>query len=253
MFSKDIFSKKLTYLRTSHQLTAAQLASILGLARPSISQFESGKNLPQFTTLANIADLYGVSVDWLLDRSSSTYNEDILSHLESELWYDIDGYVPESPIPKLPYTIDYKNADPSIPNKYRLLLTSLLSTAPAGDISHYQRSASREEIYSRSVRANIIFCLKLLWFFAECLDKAEAALSIPKKLISSKEFLDAKEAFWTEWQTTLAEASSNRVAKEWVQLFRKCYNLLDDYLIKKDNGEFKLSPKDDIFAPFYVV
>ena len=59
---------RLRYMRTSHGYTQQQLADYLGISRPSYTLYESGKREPSKVSLVKLADLYHVSVDYLLGR-----------------------------------------------------------------------------------------------------------------------------------------------------------------------------------------
>ena len=55
-------------------LTTVQLAQKMGLTQAAISQWESGKKVPGIETVSRLADLYGVTVDYLLGRDSGSGN-----------------------------------------------------------------------------------------------------------------------------------------------------------------------------------
>lgn len=56
-------------LREDQDLTQAAMAEILGIAQNSYSQLENGINRWTPEYLIRLADFYGVSVDYLLDRT----------------------------------------------------------------------------------------------------------------------------------------------------------------------------------------
>ena len=51
----------------------ALVASELGISQRAYSNYENGTREPDFTTLAKIADHFGVSIDYLLGREQSQY------------------------------------------------------------------------------------------------------------------------------------------------------------------------------------
>ena len=61
-------STKLKELREEKNLTQNDAAQYLHIARNTLSQFETGKARPSYEVLASAADLYSVSVDFLLGR-----------------------------------------------------------------------------------------------------------------------------------------------------------------------------------------
>ncbi len=62
-----ILADNLTKLRKKHMLTQVELAHQLGFSDKSISKWEQGDTIPDIETIKKIADLYGVSVDSLLE------------------------------------------------------------------------------------------------------------------------------------------------------------------------------------------
>ena len=55
-------------------LTTVQLAQKTGLTQAAVSQWESGKKVPGIETISHLADLYGVTVDYLLGRDMGSSN-----------------------------------------------------------------------------------------------------------------------------------------------------------------------------------
>ena len=65
-----MFACRLRYLRKSKNLNQSELGKILHVSQRSISRYESGEVFPNEVTLNNIANFFGVSTDYLLDRTS---------------------------------------------------------------------------------------------------------------------------------------------------------------------------------------
>lgn len=65
----EIFGKRLRLLREEKDLTQIELAKILSLTNSTISQYEAGKRMPEQGILQKIADIFDVSVDYLLGRT----------------------------------------------------------------------------------------------------------------------------------------------------------------------------------------
>ena len=63
------FGEKLRDLRESNKLTQREIAAKLGIKQPSYIRYENGKSEPTLECLVKIADLFDVSVDYLLGRS----------------------------------------------------------------------------------------------------------------------------------------------------------------------------------------
>lgn len=65
------FSEKLRFLRQTHQLTQAELAHRLGLAKQGyISNLEAGRKAPSLELVLRIGDLFGVTSDELIRGTS---------------------------------------------------------------------------------------------------------------------------------------------------------------------------------------
>lgn len=64
--------KNLTLLRKQNGLSQNKLGLEVGLASNTICQYESGRRIPDVSTLILLADYFGVSTDYLLDRQERT-------------------------------------------------------------------------------------------------------------------------------------------------------------------------------------
>lgn len=64
--------KKLAFARNKQNLTQAVAAEHLGLTFQSVSSWERGETSPSIDMLPKIADLYNVSIDWLLREEDTT-------------------------------------------------------------------------------------------------------------------------------------------------------------------------------------
>jgi transcriptional regulator with XRE-family HTH domain len=65
-------SERMRVAREMAGLTQAQVAKILGLHRPSISEIEAGRRKISADELSKLAELYGVSVDWITSTMDQT-------------------------------------------------------------------------------------------------------------------------------------------------------------------------------------
>lgn len=59
-------------LRKKNHLTQNEVAEKLGIKQSSISRWEQGLTIPDIAILTKLADLYGVSIDYLLGRENLT-------------------------------------------------------------------------------------------------------------------------------------------------------------------------------------
>ena len=63
-----IFQTRLTEQRKLNHMTQRQVAEHLGISQPSYIRYENGSAEPSLDALAKLADLFDVSVDYLLGR-----------------------------------------------------------------------------------------------------------------------------------------------------------------------------------------
>ncbi len=66
---KPIIAKNITALRQSHKMTQIELAEKLNYSDKAVSKWERGESIPDVSVLKNIADLFGVTVDYLLQET----------------------------------------------------------------------------------------------------------------------------------------------------------------------------------------
>ena len=62
---------RLRELRTQKHLTQEQVADKLGITRPAYTAYEAGKRQPDYSSLRQLADLYGVTTDYLLGQNDT--------------------------------------------------------------------------------------------------------------------------------------------------------------------------------------
>ena len=70
---------KLAYLRKSHKYSQKELADKLNTSRSSIAMFESNARIPTTSTLSMYANLFGVSVDYLLGSDTPVKGKDYIT------------------------------------------------------------------------------------------------------------------------------------------------------------------------------
>lgn len=64
-----IFCERLIEMRKSLGMTQRQVAEKLGITQPSYIRYEIGNSEPTLENLAKLADIFDVSVDYLLGRT----------------------------------------------------------------------------------------------------------------------------------------------------------------------------------------
>ena len=64
-----VFEKRLIELRKTYKLTQRDMAEKLNIAQPSYIRYQNGSAEPKQEILVKIADIFDVSVDYLLGRA----------------------------------------------------------------------------------------------------------------------------------------------------------------------------------------
>ncbi len=72
---KSIIAKNITELRRASDMTQAQLAERLNYSDKAVSKWERGDANPGISTLKEIADLFGVTVDYLINAEHKAEKE----------------------------------------------------------------------------------------------------------------------------------------------------------------------------------
>lgn len=89
------FSKRLTNLRESRNLTKTKMANKIGVSLSTYANWEYGYNDPDMNTLGKIANILDTTVDYLTGntddpspRSSSLSSDDLAEMLDNVRSYD---------------------------------------------------------------------------------------------------------------------------------------------------------------------
>lgn len=84
---KESFRVRFHLLKISHEINNSNLAVLLNFkSGNSVMQMETGQMYPSMDTLASIARLFAVSIDWLFGRTDEIYKEEIIERLENVLF-----------------------------------------------------------------------------------------------------------------------------------------------------------------------
>ena len=67
------FATRLRQLRKDKHLTQAQVASRIGVTPSMVSSYETDIRLPSYDVMMRIADVFGVTVDYLLCRQEKRF------------------------------------------------------------------------------------------------------------------------------------------------------------------------------------
>lgn len=76
-----MFGERLRELREESEMTQEQLGKLLNITKQAISNYEKGENEPTLDTLVKMADIFNVSLDYLLCRTNQRVN----LHIENEI------------------------------------------------------------------------------------------------------------------------------------------------------------------------
>ena len=71
-------SRQFREARKKNKLKLTAAAKMLGVSQPTLSSWEAGRKSPTIDNLAKMADLYGVTTDYLLGRGGSQDTETTL-------------------------------------------------------------------------------------------------------------------------------------------------------------------------------
>lgn len=72
----DPIGARLREARKLAGLSQGQVANMLGLHRPSISEIEAGNRKVSAEELSDLCDIYDVSLDWVLGKTPSAISSD---------------------------------------------------------------------------------------------------------------------------------------------------------------------------------
>lgn len=93
---------RLRELRTEKNLLQKDLAEKLGVDRTTYSKYESGASEPNYETLLKLADIFDVSIDYLLGRDEKEKKpaSDSTDGLDPEL-LDLIKRIPDNRMPEV--------------------------------------------------------------------------------------------------------------------------------------------------------
>ncbi|EIK5641481.1 helix-turn-helix transcriptional regulator [Listeria monocytogenes] len=78
-----MFGNRLKQLRKNNNKTQEDISKILGISRGAYSHIENGRNEPDMETIVKLANIFGVSTDYLLGRSNNSFIDTIAAHIDS--------------------------------------------------------------------------------------------------------------------------------------------------------------------------
>lgn len=76
------FAKTLKKLREERHMLQKELSELIGVAPNTVSNYEQGSRLPKYKTIEKIADVFGVTTDYLIGITPKKENS--LDDIEKE-------------------------------------------------------------------------------------------------------------------------------------------------------------------------
>lgn len=95
-----MFGKRLKELRKRQEMTQDQLAEFLNVSRQSVWGYENNSVEPALDIIIKIADVFNVSLDYLLCRTEEKYNLNLETAVNKELLLNIYKLLSEYDITK---------------------------------------------------------------------------------------------------------------------------------------------------------
>jgi transcriptional regulator with XRE-family HTH domain len=80
VFDREILRKRITETRERHGMNQAELAEKASVTPAAISQIEKGTRVPTIPVLHRIANVLGVSLDYLTGKTDTSELQDLLQH-----------------------------------------------------------------------------------------------------------------------------------------------------------------------------
>ena len=82
---RPVIAKNISELRTDSKMTQLQLADVLNYSDKAVSKWERGESIPDISVLKNIADLFGVTVDYLISSGHEDEPDDVIEVVVDEV------------------------------------------------------------------------------------------------------------------------------------------------------------------------
>ena len=82
---KEIIAYNITNLRKSKKMTQLEFSKEINYSDKAISKWERAESLPDIVVLKQISDLFGVTVDYLLDNNKTNTDDTDLFNLKGDV------------------------------------------------------------------------------------------------------------------------------------------------------------------------
>lgn len=80
---------RLKELRKQNKKTQSDIAKILNMSTIGYNNYETGARKPSIETLCKLADYYGVTLDYLLEREENKNPQEKLKELAKQAWKEL--------------------------------------------------------------------------------------------------------------------------------------------------------------------
>ncbi|WP_020618741.1 helix-turn-helix domain-containing protein [Paenibacillus daejeonensis] len=104
-----ITGRRIAQLREAQGWTQEQTATLLGISRAALSHYEKNRREPDMETLSKFADLFKVSIDYLVGR---TENSDMVLSEDTRSFVDRLELSDDEILEKFDLTIDGRKLTP---------------------------------------------------------------------------------------------------------------------------------------------
>ncbi|MGI6006615.1 MAG: helix-turn-helix transcriptional regulator [Ruminococcus sp.] len=110
----DLLAQNLRFFRKAYGYTQEQLAEVLNIQRQSYCNYENGRRTPSIEILADITELYGITLDMLIQPVNNNSDSGISDYTIVQLITDYRS-LSESTQREIQHYISYlKNRDSEI-------------------------------------------------------------------------------------------------------------------------------------------
>ena len=170
---------KIKKFRHQKDLTQEQLAEYLNVSVPAVSQWESGKTVPDVSTLLALANFFDVTLDELFDRSSKDKEKEMEKYYSLDREYANQGEVKNS-------LSLWREAVQKYPGDFNCLIKLAYS------LEAMVYSGGEIEEIERNAKESIVICERILRDCTES-DTRNSALQILVHLYSQEDLSIANE------------------------------------------------------------
>ncbi len=165
--------------RHQQDLTQEQLAEYLNVSVSAVSQWESGKTVPDVSTILALANFFDITLDELFDRSSKDKEKELEKYNELDMQYSRQGNIKE-------LLSLWREAVQKYPGDF----TCLIKLAYSLEATVYSGGESEE--IEKNAKESIVICERILRDCTES-DTRNSALQILVHLYSQKDISIANE------------------------------------------------------------